>query len=174
VCAFEKDAAQRAKVDGLVLCFLCTRKYKRRRHDEERKGSAATPAEWSAKCDALQRELAALKKAHAVELKKMAADTSALVTPLTATLEQARRDEHQKARELKDLDRQYGALASEAHTLEKRLRGLQNEHNDLTALCAQLTLELATLGDKVAPVKPEPVNKAVSSSNAFVRREESR
>jgi hypothetical protein len=57
-----KDAAQRAKVDGLVLCFLCTRKYKRRRHDEERKGIAATPAEWSAKCDALQRELTACEE----------------------------------------------------------------------------------------------------------------
>lgn len=169
VCAFEKDEAKRAKVDGLVLCFLCTRKYKRRRHEEERKGIASTPAEWKAKCDALQREISALKKTHATELKKMASDTSAIVTPLSAALEQAKRDEQQKVRELKDLDRQYGALASEAHTLEKRLRGLQNECDDLSSQCSQLTLQLAHLADKTAVVKSEPIMNSSSSGNKLLQ-----
>jgi len=150
VCAFDKDEAQRAKVDGLLLCFLCTRKYKRRRHEEERKSAATsvrTAEQWKAECDELQRRLAAVKKQSAAELRQAAAETAALVAPLTALLEQARVDEANAARELRDAEKLYAPLSTETYALEMRSRGLQNECDSLAAQCARMTADIARLND---------------------------
>jgi hypothetical protein len=167
VCAFDKDEAQRAKVDGLLLCFLCTRKYKRRRHDEERKSATAssrTAEQWKAACDELQRRIAAVKKQSAADLKQAAAETAALVAPLTALLEQARLDEANAARELRDADKHYAPLSTETYALEMRLRSLQNDCDSLTSQCSQMSADIGRLSDTTITASSTTSSTATSTA----------
>lgn len=173
-CAFEKeDAAQRAKVDGLLLCFLCTRKFKRRRHAEERRSASAvtlrSPEQWRADCDELQRRLADAKKAAAAELKQSAAAAAPVIASLTAQLDAARAADAAASRQLRDTEKLFAPLSTETYALEMRHRGLMSECDVLADQCAQLSLEMSRLtAANAAATRPQQQLAKSKSSNSLL------